>query len=191
LALADYAVNETGFGADLGAEKYLDIVMPSCGLKPAAAVLIATVKGLAAQEAMSGAGVSLSKFRYLQGFSNLAKHIEKLRKFNLPLVVAIKRFTSDTQEDLDSVQSFCRDVDVECAMSDAFEQGGAGALNLAEKVIAMADRSHNREIAPLYPVALSIEEKIEKVAKEIYGARSRLSGVCRSQETAKNRGVGL
>jgi len=172
LGLADYAVNETGFGADLGAEKYLDIVMPSSGLKPAAAVLIATVKGLAAQGQMSGAGIPVSRFRCSQGFSNLAKHIENLRKFNLPLVVAINRFPSDTQEDLDSIQCFCRDLDAECAISNVFEQGGAGALELAEKAIDIADRSYNREISPLYPATLSIEQKIGRVAKEIYGARS-------------------
>jgi len=170
LALADYTVNETGFGADLGAEKYMDIVMTSSGLKPSVAVLIATVKGLAAQGRLSGGAVPASQIRY--GFGNLAKHLENLRKFNLPVVVAINRFPSDTPEELDSVQRFCRDVDAECAITDVFEKGGAGALELAAKAMALADRSYNREISPLYPATLSIEQKIWRVAKEIYGADS-------------------
>ncbi|HEU0007811.1 MAG TPA: formate--tetrahydrofolate ligase [Terriglobia bacterium] len=170
LALADYTVNETGFGADLGAEKYMDIVMTSSGLKPAAAVLIATVKSLAAQGGLIGGAVPAGRIRY--GFGNLAKHIENLRKFNLPVVVAINRFPSDTPEELDSVQRFCREVDAECAITDVFEKGGAGALELAAQAMALADRSYNREISPLYPATLSIEQKIWRVAKEIYGADS-------------------
>ena len=172
LVLADYAVNETGFGADLGAEKYMDIVMTSSGLKPAAAVLIATVKGLAAQGGLSSEVVSAGQIRSRYGFNNLAKHVENLRKFNLPLVVAINRFPSDTREELDAVQRFCREVDAECAITEVFEKGGAGALELAAKAMALADRSYNREIVPLYPATFSTEQKIERVAKEIYGAHS-------------------
>jgi len=170
--LADYTVNETGFGADLGAEKYLDIVMTSSGLKPAVAVLIATVKGLAAQGGVSAGAVPAGQIRARYGFDNLAKHVENLRKFNLPLVVAINRFPSDTQEELDAVRHVCRELDAECAVTEVFEKGGAGALDLAAKAMALADRSYNREIVPLYPATLSIEQKIERVAKEIYGARS-------------------
>ncbi|HEX2523721.1 MAG TPA: formate--tetrahydrofolate ligase [Terriglobia bacterium] len=172
LKLADYTVNETGFGADLGAEKYMDIVMTSSGLKPAAAVLIATVKGLAAQGGLSGEAVPPGQIRSRYGFSNLAKHVENLRKFNLPLIVALNRFPSDTAEELDAVQHFCREVDAECAITEVFEKGGAGALELAAKAMALADRSYNREIVPLYPATLSIEQKIERVAREIYGAHS-------------------
>ena len=172
LKLADYAVNETGFGADLGAEKYMDIVMTSSGLRPSVAVLIATVKGLAAQGGVSAGALPADEIRARYGFNNLAKHVENLRKFNLPLVVAINRFPSDTQEELDAVRSFCREVDAECAITEVFEKGGAGALELAAKAMALADRSYNREIVPLYPATLSIEQKIERVAKEIYGAHS-------------------
>jgi len=170
--LADYTVNETGFGADLGAEKYLDIVMTSSGLKPAVAVLIATVKGLAAQGGVSAGAVPAGQIRARYGFDNLAKHVENLRKFNLPLAVAINRFPSDTQDELDAVRHVCRELDAECAVTEVFEKGGAGALDLAAKAMALADRSYNREIVPLYPATLSIEQKIERVAKEIYGARS-------------------
>jgi formate--tetrahydrofolate ligase len=172
LALADYAVNETGFGADLGAEKYMDIVMTSSGLRPSVAVLIATVKGLAAQGGVRTGAVPAGEIRARYGFNNLAKHVENLRKFNLPLVVAINRFPSDTQEELNAVQRFCREVDAECAVTEVFEKGGAGALELASKAMVLADRSYNREIVPFYPATLSIEQKIERVAKEIYGAHS-------------------
>ncbi|HET6961136.1 MAG TPA: formate--tetrahydrofolate ligase, partial [Terriglobia bacterium] len=172
LKLAEYTVNETGFGAELGAEKYLDIVMTSSGLRPSVAVLIATVKGLAAQGGISTGAVPAGEIRARYGFNNLAKHVENLRKFNLPLVVAINRFPSDTQEELDAVRSFCREVDAECAITEVFEKGGAGALELAVKAMALADRSYNREIVSLYPAALAIEQKIERVAKEIYGAHS-------------------
>lgn len=172
LKLADYAVNETGFGADLGAEKYMDIVMTSSGLRPSVAVLIATARGLAAQGGVNAGTVPAGQIRTRYGFDNLAKHVENLRKFNLPLVVAINRFHSDTQEELDAVRQFCREIDVECALTEVFEKGGAGALELAAKAMALADRSYNREIVPLYPATLSIEQKIEKVAKDIYGAHS-------------------
>jgi formate--tetrahydrofolate ligase len=172
LKLADYTVNETGFGADLGAEKYMDIVMTSSGLRPSVAVLIATVKGLAAQGGVSAGAVPPGEIRARYGFNNLAKHIENLRKFNLPLVVAINRFPSDTQEELDAVQHFCREVDAECAITEVFEKDRVAALELAAKAMALADRSYNREIVPLYPATLSIEQKIERVAKEIYGAHS-------------------
>ncbi|MEW5979112.1 MAG: formate--tetrahydrofolate ligase [Acidobacteriota bacterium] len=172
LKLADYVVNESGFAADLGAEKYLDIVMPSSGLKPSAGVLIATVRGLAAQGVSAGAAVPSGKAAVERGFCNLDKHIENLRKFGLPLVVAINRFPSDTAEEIDCIRRFCREVDVECEVTEGFEKGGMGARELAGKVMALADRSHQREILPLYPPSLPLEQKIERVAKEIFGARA-------------------
>lgn len=172
LGAADYVVNETGFGADLGAEKYMDIVMPSSGIKPAAAVLIATVKGLSAQGGTENGSVPTSRAALKRGLCNLAKHIENLHKFNLPLLVAINRFPPDTLEEIRAIQDFCRETDVECAISEVFEKGGAGALDLAARVMALADRSYNREILPLYPAALPADQKIERLAKHIYGARS-------------------
>lgn len=169
LKLADYVVNETGFGADLGFEKYCDIVMPSSGLKPAAAVLVVTVKGLLAQGATSGSSLADSA---PATFANLAKHIENLRKFNLPFVVAINRFPSDTEADLQFIQDYCQQVGVESAVVEVVSQGGQGALDLAAKVIAITENANTPNIQPLYSSNLSIEEKIEVVAKEIYGAGS-------------------
>jgi formate--tetrahydrofolate ligase len=169
LKTADYVVNETGFGADLGAEKYMNIVMPASGLKPTVAVLIATVKGIQAQAKNNG-GASPGRDARAGGFSNLAKHVENLRKFNLPVIVAVNRFPPDTSQEMDSIQRCCREIDVDCAVADVFEKGGAGARELAAKVIALSDQSYSREILPLYPATLPLEQKIERIAKEIYGA---------------------
>jgi formate--tetrahydrofolate ligase len=167
LQLADYVVNEAGFGADLGAEKFLDIVMPASGLKPSAAVLIATARGIRHQsqnDETPAAGKA--------GLDNLAKHIENLRKFHLPTVVALNRFPDDSDEDLRMIKDFCAQVGVECAVVDVFDKGGEGALELAEKVMDTADSADLDLVRPLYPVKLAFQEKIARVAKEIYGARS-------------------
>ena len=167
LQLADYVVNEAGFGADLGAEKFLDIVMPASGLKPSAAVLIATARGIRHQS-QNDENPAAGK----AGLENLAKHIENLRKFHLPAVVALNRFPDDTDEDLRIIKDFSAQVGVECAVVDVFDKGGEGALDLAEKVTAAADAADLDRIRPLYPVELALEAKIARVAKEIYGARS-------------------
>jgi formate--tetrahydrofolate ligase len=167
LQLTDYVVNEAGFGADLGAEKFLDIVMPVSGLKPSAAVLIATARGVRHQS-QNDENPAAGK----AGLENLAKHIENLRRFYLPTVVALNRFPGDTDEDLRIIKDFCAQAGVECAVVDVFDKGGEGALELAEKVMDAADRADLDLIRPLYPVKLALEEKIARVAKEIYGAQS-------------------
>jgi len=172
LKLADYVVNETGFGADLGAEKYLDIVMPASGIKPAIAVLVATVRALASQGALQDEPVSKDAAALRRGLNNLAKHIQNLRKFNLPFVVAINRFPSDTQAEIEWIQDFCRECGVETAIVEVFDEGGSGARDLASKVIALAETARPEEVHPLYPLTFSVEEKIETIAKEIYGASS-------------------
>jgi formate--tetrahydrofolate ligase len=159
--LADYVVNETGFASDLGAEKYFDIVMPGAGMQPSAAVLIASTRSLLRH---SG-GKSFD-----EGFVNLAKHIENLRKFGAPIVVAINRFTSDTQQQLDSIVAFCRGLGIESAISEVYEKGGSGGTDLAEKVIAAAEQRPEKAVQPLYQPGASLTEKIKTVAKEIYGA---------------------
>ena len=164
LALADYVVNETGFAADLGAEKFLNIVMPMSGLKPSAAVLVATVRGVRHQ--------SKEHNGFKDGFENLAKHIENLAKFDLPTVVALNRFGDDENEDLRAIADFCCKLGVECAITDAFDKGGEGALELAGKIIDAAERADQNAVKPLYSPALAIEDKIAVIAKEIYGARS-------------------
>lgn len=167
LRLADYVVNEAGFGADLGAEKYLDLVMPSSGIKPSAAVLIATARALTAH----GSPTAEHDLAALErGLSNLARHLENLRKYRLPVVVAINRFSDDTAEELALIQEFCRSANVECALTEVFTQGGAGALELAEKVAALADANEDNPVTSLYESGLGLEDKVRRVAREIYGA---------------------
>ncbi|MBI4528368.1 MAG: formate--tetrahydrofolate ligase [Deltaproteobacteria bacterium] len=167
LRYADYVVNEAGFGADLGAEKYFDIVMPSSGLKPSVAVLVATCRGVQAQS-----GFSQTSGQRHAGLANLAKHIENLRKFGVPVVMAINRFPQDTDQEMDQIRRLGKNIGVECTVVDVFQKGGAGAIELAEKVVAAAESASLEQIRPLYSGALGIEEKVELVAKEIYGAGS-------------------
>lgn len=160
LSLADYAVNEAGFGADLGAEKYFDIVMRSSGNAPAAAVLVSTVKSLEEQ----GEG-DMQK-----GFANLDHHIGILRRFGVPIVVAINRFPTDKEEDLACIATHCQQQGVDCAPVEAFAKGGEGAAELARKVVATIERNPNPTVRPIYELTASFEDKIRTVAKEIYGA---------------------
>lgn len=168
LGLADYVVNETGFAADLGAEKYFDLVMPASGLKPDLAVLIASVRALCAQgsgdEMRPPDAASLRK-----GLCNLGRHIENLRKFHVRIVVAINLFPSDPQELVDEIAGYCRVQGVACAPVDAYGRGGEGAVELAETILCEIDRPGGAP-RPLYTSDLSLSEKIETVARDIYGA---------------------
>lgn len=170
LRLADYVVNESGFGADLGAEKYFDIVMPAAGIRPAAAVLIGTVRALTAHGATPGGSAEHDLAALERGLANLAKHLENVRKYQVPVVIAINRFTSDTDEEIALVQQFCRAQQVENAVVEVFEKGGKGALELAEKVVALTAVHPTLTAEPLYAPELSLEAKVERVAREIYGA---------------------
>jgi formate--tetrahydrofolate ligase len=158
--LADYVVNECGFAADLGAEKYFDIVMRTSGIRPAAAVLVTTVQSLRAQ----GEG-SLES-----GFANLRHHIHTLQGFGVPIVVAINRFPSDTDEELDAIAAECERRNVSCARVEAFSRGGAGAVDLAQKVVDLIEANPAPEVQPAYPLDDSLEDKIVKVATQVYGA---------------------
>ncbi len=170
LQLADYVVNETGFGADLGAEKYFDVVMPSAGLRPSVAVLIASVRALCEQGSGHDSTARCDAAALRAGFANLARHIENLRKFHIPIVVAVNRFAGDPQSHLDLIQDFCRIMGCDSAIADAFERGGEGTMELAEKVVSAADEADPRQVHPLYSPEMSLEKKVETVAREIYGA---------------------
>jgi formate--tetrahydrofolate ligase len=170
LRFADYVVNETGFGADLGAEKYFDVVMPSSGLKPVAAVLIASARALCEQGSAHDSAARFDTAALRAGFANLARHIDNLRKFRVPLVVAVNRFSTDPQAHIDLIQDFCRVDGCDSAVVDAFDRGGEGALELAEKVVSATETADPLQICPLYPPEMSIEKKVETVAREIYGA---------------------
>ncbi len=157
--LADYVVNETGFASDLGFEKYMDLVMPSAGIKPALAVLVTTVQSVRTQ----GDG-DLER-----GFANLAKHIGIVRGFHLPAVVAINRFPKDTDEELQQIEAFCKAQGAEFALSEAFAKGGEGAAALARKVVEVIEANPDPGIVTTYEASDSVVEKIAKVVKKIYG----------------------
>jgi formate--tetrahydrofolate ligase len=170
LQLADYVVNEAGFGADLGAEKYFDLVMPSSGIKPSCAVLIATARALAHQGSTGERAAAGDLEALRRGLPHLRKHVENLKKFNVPVVVAINRFPSDTNEELGIIRSFCAEHEIECAATDVFGQGGEGAMELSAKVMAAADAADTQQVRALYGRELALEQKIELIAREIYGA---------------------
>jgi formate--tetrahydrofolate ligase len=172
LRLADYVVNEAGFAADLGAEKYLDIVMQVSGISPSAAVLVTTVQSLRNQ----GEG-DLER-----GFPNLARHVQNLRRFGLPTIVAINRFPHDTHAELDQLLAFCEQLGVSAALTEPFTKGGEGSEELAKALIALIGRNPLASAHPVYALSDSYEEKLEKVATQIYGA----TGVSLS-ETAHNK----
>lgn len=160
IRLADYVVNECGFAADLGAEKYFDIVMGESRLKPAAAVVVATVQSLKTQ----GEG-DLNA-----GFANLAHHVQVLHAYGVPVVVAINRFPGDTREELDAIHAECARLGIESAGTEAFSKGGAGSVDLATKVVAAIAARPEPEVRPNYAEQDSLGEKIANVATRVYGA---------------------
>ncbi len=172
LHLADYVVNETGFGSDLGAEKYFDLVMTSAGLQPSAAVLITSTRSLLRHGSENGHSVPPTACGTAldAGFANLGKHVENLQKFGVPIVVAVNRFPCDTQCQLDSILGFCGSVGVESAISEVYAKGGTGGIELAERVITACDGAPTLGLQPLYSAESSLEAKIETIAKEMYGA---------------------
>ena len=158
--LADYVVNECGFAADLGAEKYFDIVMRTSGIRPAAAVLVTSVQSLRAQ----GEG------EFERGFANLNHHVRTLRSFGVPVVVAINRFPKDTAAELDAIAAECERQGAPWARVEAFTKGGAGAVDLAEKVVDLIETCPDPVIQPMYSLEDSLEDKVCKVATQVYGA---------------------
>ena len=170
LKMADYCITEAGFGADLGAEKFLDIKCRQAGLKPDAVVLVATVRALkynggVAKEDLKTPNVEALK----KGSVNLLRHIENIKKYNLPVVVAINSFISDTEEELNTLEQIVKDAGALYSLSDVWAKGGDGATDLADKVVSLVEGKES-SFKPLYDESLSIKEKIETVAKEIYGA---------------------
>ena len=170
LKLADYVVTEAGFGADLGAEKFFDIKCRKAGLVPDAVVLVATVRSLKYNGGVPKDQLTTENMDALKkGIVNLEKHIENLKKYGVPVVVTLNAFLSDTERETSFVENFCRERGCEFALSKVWEQGGEGGIALAEKVLSVLEEKP-ADFHPLYEDSLSLEEKIEKVAKEIYGA---------------------
>jgi formate--tetrahydrofolate ligase len=169
LHLADYVVNETGFAADLGAEKYFDLVMPACGLQPSATVLIVSARSILRHAGKSASTLPTGQ-AFQAGFENIAKHVDTLRKFNVPIVIAINRFPGDGDEELEAIRAFCRELGVECALSNVYAEGGAGGVDLAEKVVAAAEGASLTGVRNLYSPDLPLCEKARTIAREVYGA---------------------
>ena len=170
LKLADYVVTEAGFGADLGAEKFFDIKCRKAGLRPDAVVLVATVRALKYNGGVPKDKLSEENLDALKaGIVNLEKHIENLHKFGVPIVVTLNSFITDTKAETDFVEQFCRERDCEFALSEVWERGGEGGIALANKVLETLETKKS-DFKLLYGDDLSLKEKIETVAKEIYGA---------------------
>lgn len=170
LKLADYVVTEAGFGADLGAEKFFDIKCRKAGLRPDAVVLVATVRALKYNGGVPKDKLSEENLDALKaGIVNLEKHIENLHKFGVPIVVTLNSFITDTKAETDFIEQFCRERDCEFALSEVWEKGGKGGIALANKVLETLETKKS-DFKLLYDDDLSLKEKIETVAKEIYGA---------------------
>ena len=170
LKLADIVVTEAGFGADLGAEKFLDIKCRKAGLKPDAVVLVATVRALKYNGGVPKENLSDENLEALKkGIVNLEKHIENLQKYHVPVVVTLNSFVSDTEAEVAYIENFCKERGCEFALSEVWEKGGEGGIALANKVLETLEKKESH-FAPIYEDSLSLEEKIETIAKEIYGA---------------------
>ncbi len=170
MKLADYTITEAGFGADLGAEKFFDIKCRYAGLKPDAVVIVATVRALKMHGGVPKTDLKTPNVEAVKkGLCNLEKHIENVKKFGVPAVVAINIFAQDTAEELAAVREHCAKHGVNVALSDVFAKGGEGGIELANEVVALAE-SGKDDFKPIYDLDMPLKAKIETVAKEIYGA---------------------
>ena len=169
LKLADYCITEAGFGSDLGAEKFLDIKCRYAGLKPSAIVIVATCRALKYNGGVPKTEVSNENLDALKkGIVNLGVHIENMRKYNVPVVVAINQFGTDTQAELKYIEDYCKEKGADFALSNVFAKGGEGGIELAQRVVEACEKPS--DFAPVYSLDLSLKEKIEKIAKTVYGA---------------------
>lgn len=170
LKLGDYCITEAGFGADLGAEKFLDIKCHCAGLKPSCVVIVATIRALKYNGGVPKTELSKENTVALKnGIVNLETHIENMRKYGLPVVVAINRFATDTEAEIETIEAFCKEKDVPVSLTEVFARGGEGGKELAEKVVKTIE-TKEAHFKPIYDEKLSIKEKLNVLAKEIYRA---------------------
>lgn len=170
LKLADYCITEAGFGSDLGAEKFLDIKCRYAGLKPNAIVIVATARALKYNAGINKAECGEPNLDALKkGIVNLGVHIENMRKYNVPVVVAINRFITDDPKELEYIEEYCKEKGADFALSDVFANGGEGGKALAQKVVEAVEKPSDFKV--LYPIELTVKEKIEAIATKIYGAK--------------------
>ena len=171
LKIADYCITEAGFGADLGAEKFMDIKCRMSGLKPDVVVLVATIKALKYNGGVPKSDVSKPNMDALKnGIVNLEKHIENLQKFGVPVVVTLNKFITDTDVETTFVKEFCENMGADFALAEVWEKGGAGGIELANRVLNTLETKKSN-FAPIYPLDISIEDKIKTICTEIYGAK--------------------
>ena len=181
MKLGDYAITEAGFGADLGAEKFMDIKCRMAGIHPDAVVIVATVRALKYNGGVKKADLANPDTEALKrGMVNLEKHIENMKAFGAPVVVAVNRFGTDTEEELNTVIEMCREKGAECALSEVFAKGGEGGIELAEKVIS-AIETQKAEYIPVYDTEMSIKDKLNAIVTKVYGG----SGVAYSKKAEK------
>ncbi len=191
LKMADYVITEAGFGADLGAEKFFDIKCRMAGLKPDAVVLVATVRALKYNGGVPKSELSAENLEALQrGIVNLEKHIENLQKYGVPVVVTLNSFLTDTEAEISYVKRFCEERGCEFALSQVWEKGGEGGLALAEKVLDTLEKKES-SFHVLYEDELSLKEKIETVAREIYGANGVVYTAAAENQLKKLTGLGF
>ena len=170
LKLGDYVVTEAGFGADLGAEKFFDIKCRKAGLKPDCVVLVATIRALKMHGGVAKDDLKKENLDALEkGFANLERHIENVRKYHVPVVVSVNRFSSDTEAEITLLKRLCSTIGAECVMADHWAQGGAGAVELANTVVRTIEEKPS-DFQPLYPDDMSLWDKTRTIAQEIYGA---------------------
>lgn len=170
LKLGDYCITEAGFGADLGAEKFLDIKCRCAGLKPSCVVIVATIRALKYNGGVPKTELSKENIVALKnGIVNLETHIENMKKYGLPVVVAINRFATDTEAEIETIEAFCKEKDVPVSLTEVFARGGEGGKELAEKVVKTIE-TKEAHFKPIYDEKLSIKEKLNVLAKEIYRA---------------------
>ena len=170
LHLADYTITEAGFGADLGAEKFLDIAAPEAGFTPDCIVVVATVRALKYNGGVAVKDLGAENVEALKsGFVNLKRHVENMKGYGVPVVIAINKFPTDTEAELKTIDELAAGLGVDVALSDVFSKGSEGGMALAEKVVALCEAPN--DYAPLYDRNLAVEEKIEIISKKIYGAK--------------------
>ncbi|MBU8878974.1 formate--tetrahydrofolate ligase [Bacillus sp. FJAT-29790] len=168
--LADYVVTESGFGADLGAEKFLHIKARSAGFKPEAVVIVATIRALKMHGGVPKTELGKEDVQALtKGFANLRKHVETIESFGLPYVVAINRFITDTEQEVSTLNELCGQAGIPVALTEVWEKGGAGGVELANKVIEVIESKENN-FKPLYDLSDTLENKINAIAQKVYGA---------------------
>ncbi len=191
LSIADYCITEAGFGADLGAEKFFDIKCRLAGLKPDAVVLVATIRALKYNGGVAKADLGAENLDALKkGIVNLEKHIENLQKYGVPVVVTLNSFVTDTEAEVSFVRSFCEERNCEFALSTVWEHGGDGGIELAGKVLETLDKKESH-FKPIYEDDLPLTEKIETVAKEIYGAKGVVFSSTASKQLQKLTDLGF